>query len=70
MTLFADGVLVGSSVGELVYMKFSGEIVMRKKISEDCISSILESETYVVTTGFDGIVNYLKKSDLEVEKTI
>lgn len=43
---------------------------MRKKISEDCISSILESETYVVTTGFDGIVNYLKKSDLEVEKTI
>ena len=65
MTLFGLGVLVGSSAGEVAYMSFEGEILARKKISSDCISSILECENYIVTTGYDGLVNFLNKGNLE-----
>lgn len=65
-----DSLLLGSSEGELVQMKLTGEIVWRKKLHDDCISSILECESYIVTTGYDGVVLLLNKIDFEVEKRI
>ena len=41
---------------------------MRRKVHNDCLSSIIECDRYLVTTGYDGLVCFLNKNTFEVEK--
>lgn len=42
MCIFGDGVLIGNSNGEMVNMRLTGEILGKYKLSEECLSSIIE----------------------------
>jgi hypothetical protein len=49
-------------------MKPSGTIQKRIQISEDCLSSIVSSDNYLIVSGFDGVARFLDKSNLSVLK--
>lgn len=70
LCLYGEGVLVGSSVGEMVYMKITGEVLKRLIVHDDCLSSIVVSDSHIVTSGYDGQVIFLNKITFEVENTI
>jgi len=37
---------------------------------DDCLSSIIVSDNFIVTTGYDGVVMFLSKIDFKIEKII
>ena len=68
--LYGEGILAGSSNGELAYMKITGEVLKRLKVHDDCLSSIVVTDSHIVTSGYDGQVIFLNKITFEAEKKI
>ena len=66
---YKDGLLMGGSNGELVFLNLNYETIIRKKLHTDCLSSISECDNYIVTTGYDGFTYFLNKKTFEIEKT-
>lgn len=58
---YEDGFLIGGSLGELVHMNWSYEIIYFQKLHSDCVSSIIENDHFIVTTSYDGKVFFLNK---------
>ena len=63
---FREGFLLGGSLGELLYMNLNYETLIYRKLHTDCLSSIMECDQFIITSGYDGMVFFLNKQSLEV----
>lgn len=54
----------------MAYMNITGEVLKRLKVHDDCLSSVVVSDTYIITSGYDGQVIFLNKLTFEVENKI
>lgn len=71
LTSDKNSLLVGNGDGELMVMdKRNLEITKIAKLHSDCITDILIEEACYVTVGYDGLLNFIDKSTLEVLKSV
>lgn len=63
LAAFEGGVVAGNSHGELAYLTALGELKFRIKLHTDSLSGIVETDEYLVTIGFDGLVKFLNKTN-------
>jgi hypothetical protein len=70
LCIFGENILLGNSNGELVHFRIDGTVIKKVKLYDDCLSSIIVSDSFIVTTGYDGVVIFLSKIDFKIEKKI
>ena len=70
LCIFGENILLGNSNGELVNFRIDGTVIKKVKLYDDCLSSIIVSDSFIVTTGYDGVVIFLSKIDFKIEKRI
>jgi hypothetical protein len=51
-------------------MRYNGEIVKYNKLYDDCLSSIVECDGYIVTSCFNGKIGFLNKRLFFVEREV
>lgn len=67
---YEDGFLVGTGSGELIKFTNKLEKQWSKKIHNDCVTDILQTDMYLISSGFDGKVCFMNKPTLTLEKEL
>ena len=64
---FGEGFLLALGNGSMMRLNKDFEIQSSLHLHDDCLSSILVSDTEVITTGHDGRICFLNKTTLALE---